>query len=191
MQHIEQVFIGERSSLLFFFSGFSFSSTPIKLSTFHFSPSLFFFFFSLSLFLLLLPLFFQAGVHSGDSACSIPTQTISEKSLATIRDWTPKIARELKVVGEFFFFFLFFFEKKNDEKPNQKTHLNFFFSFYSFFFPFLSNFPLQASSTSSTASRTRTSTSSRPTRAPPAPSPSSPRPSGTLWRPTRRCSCRA
>lgn len=49
MQHIEQVFIGERSSLLFFFSGFSFSSTPIKLSTFHFSPSLFFFFFSLSL----------------------------------------------------------------------------------------------------------------------------------------------
>ena len=46
--------------------------------------------------------FSQAGVHSGDSACSIPTQTISEKSLATIRDWTPKIARELKVVGESF-----------------------------------------------------------------------------------------
>ncbi|MGB0515014.1 MAG: carbamoyl-phosphate synthase large subunit, partial [Wenzhouxiangellaceae bacterium] len=27
----------------------------------------------------------QAGVHSGDSACSIPSQTISESSLATIR----------------------------------------------------------------------------------------------------------
>lgn len=41
----------------------------------------------------------QAGVHSGDSACSIPPQTISEDCLAVIRDWTPKIAKELGVVG--------------------------------------------------------------------------------------------
>lgn len=41
----------------------------------------------------------QAGVHSGDSACSIPTQTIPESSLATIRDWTPKVAKRLGVIG--------------------------------------------------------------------------------------------
>ena len=41
----------------------------------------------------------QAGVHSGDSACSIPTQTIPDAALATIREWTPAIARALGVVG--------------------------------------------------------------------------------------------
>ncbi|KAK9816811.1 hypothetical protein WJX72_005323 [[Myrmecia] bisecta] len=41
----------------------------------------------------------QAGVHSGDSACSIPPQTISAECLAVIRDWTPKLAKALKVVG--------------------------------------------------------------------------------------------
>ncbi|KAK9835186.1 hypothetical protein WJX81_004384 [Elliptochloris bilobata] len=41
----------------------------------------------------------QAGVHSGDSACSIPPQTIAQQSLDVIRDWTPKLARALKVVG--------------------------------------------------------------------------------------------
>ena len=41
----------------------------------------------------------QAGVHSGDSACSIPPQTISEECLNTIRDWTPKLAKALGVVG--------------------------------------------------------------------------------------------
>lgn len=41
----------------------------------------------------------QAGVHSGDSACSIPPQTISEDCLDVIRDWTPKIAKALGVVG--------------------------------------------------------------------------------------------
>lgn len=41
----------------------------------------------------------QAGVHSGDSACSIPPQTIAEDCLAVIREWTPKLARALKVVG--------------------------------------------------------------------------------------------
>ncbi|CAI5479203.1 unnamed protein product, partial [Closterium sp. Yama58-4] len=41
----------------------------------------------------------QAGVHSGDSACSLPTQSISEEALATIRDWTTRLARKLNVVG--------------------------------------------------------------------------------------------
>ncbi|KAJ7514828.1 hypothetical protein O6H91_23G061300 [Diphasiastrum complanatum] len=41
----------------------------------------------------------QAGVHSGDSACSLPTQTISFESLAVIRDATIKLARRLKVCG--------------------------------------------------------------------------------------------
>jgi carbamoyl-phosphate synthase large subunit len=40
-----------------------------------------------------------AGVHSGDSACSIPSRTISKKHLDQIQDYTAKIAKELKVVG--------------------------------------------------------------------------------------------
>lgn len=41
----------------------------------------------------------QAGIHSGDSACSIPTITLPEQSLATIREWTVKLAKRLQVVG--------------------------------------------------------------------------------------------
>ncbi|MEL6816297.1 MAG: carbamoyl-phosphate synthase large subunit, partial [Cyanobacteria bacterium J06598_3] len=41
----------------------------------------------------------QAGIHSGDSACSLPTVTLSEAALATIRDWTNKLAKRLKVIG--------------------------------------------------------------------------------------------
>ena len=40
-----------------------------------------------------------AGVHSGDSACVIPPINIPEKHLRTIREYTKKIAIELKVVG--------------------------------------------------------------------------------------------
>jgi len=40
-----------------------------------------------------------AGVHSGDSACVIPPVTISEKHLATINEYTKRIAVELGVVG--------------------------------------------------------------------------------------------
>jgi carbamoyl-phosphate synthase large subunit len=36
---------------------------------------------------------------AGDSACSIPPQTIAPECLEVIRDWTPKLARALKVVG--------------------------------------------------------------------------------------------
>ncbi|MEM7590440.1 MAG: carbamoyl-phosphate synthase large subunit [Cyanobacteria bacterium P01_A01_bin.83] len=41
----------------------------------------------------------QAGVHSGDSACSIPYNSLPESAIATIRDWTRKLAQALKVVG--------------------------------------------------------------------------------------------
>jgi carbamoyl-phosphate synthase large subunit len=40
-----------------------------------------------------------AGIHSGDSACVIPPVSIPEKCLATIREYTERIARRLKVVG--------------------------------------------------------------------------------------------
>ncbi|MEL6468286.1 MAG: carbamoyl-phosphate synthase large subunit [Cyanobacteria bacterium J06623_4] len=41
----------------------------------------------------------QAGIHSGDSACSLPSVTLSETALATIRDWTFKLAKRLHVIG--------------------------------------------------------------------------------------------
>ena len=41
----------------------------------------------------------QAGIHSGDSACSIPYNSLPESAIATIRDWTDKLAKALKVVG--------------------------------------------------------------------------------------------
>ena len=41
----------------------------------------------------------QAGIHSGDSACVIPTQSLSPEIIATVRDYTRKIALGLGVVG--------------------------------------------------------------------------------------------
>ncbi|CAL9174439.1 unnamed protein product [Musa hybrid cultivar] len=41
----------------------------------------------------------QAGVHSGDSACLLPTKTVSNKCLDTIRQWTIKLAKKLDVCG--------------------------------------------------------------------------------------------
>jgi carbamoyl-phosphate synthase large subunit len=40
-----------------------------------------------------------AGIHSGDSACVIPSVTISEASLKTIYKYTQQIAKALNVVG--------------------------------------------------------------------------------------------
>ncbi len=40
-----------------------------------------------------------AGVHSGDSACTIPPVSLSAAAIATISAYTKKIARELHVVG--------------------------------------------------------------------------------------------
>ncbi|KAJ4916850.1 hypothetical protein Rs2_02400 [Raphanus sativus] len=41
----------------------------------------------------------QAGVHSGDSACMLPTQTIPSSCLEKIRSWTTKLAKKLNVCG--------------------------------------------------------------------------------------------
>lgn len=40
-----------------------------------------------------------AGVHSGDSACILPSVHISEENLATIKDYTKRIAEEMHVKG--------------------------------------------------------------------------------------------
>ena len=40
-----------------------------------------------------------AGVHSGDSACVIPPKGLTEEQIATIKDYTCRIAREMNVVG--------------------------------------------------------------------------------------------
>lgn len=41
----------------------------------------------------------QAGIHSGDSACVLPSRTLSPDVLQVIRQWTVKLAQALKVVG--------------------------------------------------------------------------------------------
>ena len=41
----------------------------------------------------------EAGVHSGDSACSIPPKSIPQKHIDTMEEYTKKIAIELKVIG--------------------------------------------------------------------------------------------
>jgi carbamoyl-phosphate synthase large subunit len=41
----------------------------------------------------------EAGIHSGDSSCVVPPARVSEKHLATIRDYSRRIATALKVVG--------------------------------------------------------------------------------------------
>ncbi|MBO6046163.1 MAG: carbamoyl-phosphate synthase large subunit, partial [Erysipelotrichaceae bacterium] len=40
-----------------------------------------------------------AGIHSGDSACIIPSKHISEQHLKTIKEYTRKIAEEMNVIG--------------------------------------------------------------------------------------------
>jgi carbamoyl-phosphate synthase large subunit len=41
----------------------------------------------------------QAGVHSGDSACSLPYTSLTEPVLETIRNWTKQLANSLNVIG--------------------------------------------------------------------------------------------
>jgi carbamoyl-phosphate synthase large subunit len=41
----------------------------------------------------------EAGVHSGDSACALPPQTLSPHVLEVLHEWTAKIAEALSVVG--------------------------------------------------------------------------------------------
>jgi carbamoyl-phosphate synthase large subunit len=40
-----------------------------------------------------------AGVHSGDSACTVPSHSLKEKDIKTIEEYTAKIAKELGVIG--------------------------------------------------------------------------------------------
>lgn len=40
-----------------------------------------------------------AGVHSGDSACVLPPKNLTEEQIATIKDYTKRIAEEMNVVG--------------------------------------------------------------------------------------------
>ena len=40
-----------------------------------------------------------AGVHSGDSACILPSKNLSDKTVATIKEYTKKIAVEMNVKG--------------------------------------------------------------------------------------------
>ncbi|WP_421907858.1 carbamoyl-phosphate synthase large subunit [Methanolacinia petrolearia] len=41
----------------------------------------------------------EAGVHSGDSACVIPSQSLSKNVIATVKDYTRKLALGIGVVG--------------------------------------------------------------------------------------------
>jgi carbamoyl-phosphate synthase large subunit len=41
----------------------------------------------------------EAGIHSGDSSCVLPPVDLSARTLQTIRDYTFKLARALKVIG--------------------------------------------------------------------------------------------
>ena len=41
----------------------------------------------------------EAGVHSGDSSCVLPPQSLPEATLRTIEDYTVRLAKALKVIG--------------------------------------------------------------------------------------------
>ncbi len=41
----------------------------------------------------------QAGIHSGDSACSLTYNSLSDATVAIIREWTTQLAQALKVIG--------------------------------------------------------------------------------------------
>ena len=41
----------------------------------------------------------EAGIHSGDSSCVVPPFMVAERHLATMREYTRRIARALKVIG--------------------------------------------------------------------------------------------
>ena len=61
----------------------------------------------------------EAGVHSGDSACVIPPQSLSKDILKTIKDYTTKLALELDVVGLMNIQYAF----KMDENNNPKIYI--------------------------------------------------------------------
>ena len=40
-----------------------------------------------------------AGIHSGDSACCLPSISLTENTLSTVKEWTSLIAKRLNVIG--------------------------------------------------------------------------------------------
>ncbi|AAP99941.1 MULTISPECIES: carbamoyl-phosphate synthase large subunit [Prochlorococcus] len=40
-----------------------------------------------------------AGIHSGDSACCLPSISLSDSSIKTIKEWTNSLAKSLNVIG--------------------------------------------------------------------------------------------
>ena len=40
-----------------------------------------------------------AGIHSGDSACCLPSVSLSDETLSIVRSWTKSLAQELNVIG--------------------------------------------------------------------------------------------
>ena len=40
-----------------------------------------------------------AGIHSGDSACCLPSISLTKSTLDTVKNWTKLIAKKLNVVG--------------------------------------------------------------------------------------------
>ena len=40
-----------------------------------------------------------AGIHSGDSACCLPSVSLSKSTLNIVKNWTELIAKRLNVVG--------------------------------------------------------------------------------------------
>ncbi|EKF85166.1 carbamoyl-phosphate synthase large subunit [Methanobacterium formicicum] len=61
----------------------------------------------------------EAGVHSGDSACVIPPQSLSKDILKIIKDYTTKLALELDVVGLMNIQYAF----KMDDEDNPKIYI--------------------------------------------------------------------
>ena len=41
----------------------------------------------------------EAGIHSGDSACSLPPFSIDENTQKKIKNWVSKIAKKINVIG--------------------------------------------------------------------------------------------
>ncbi len=41
----------------------------------------------------------EAGIHSGDSSCVVPAQTLSKEIIETVKDYTKRLALELKIIG--------------------------------------------------------------------------------------------
>ncbi len=60
-----------------------------------------------------------AGVHSGDSACCLPSITLSTESLETIKSWTKSLAQALHVIG----LINLQFAVKRDSSGNEEVYI--------------------------------------------------------------------